>query len=46
VVLVDENQSEGEHTIKFNASNLPSGIYFYRIKTSDKVEVRKMVFAK
>lgn len=46
VVLVDENQSEGEHTIKFNASNLPSGIYFYRIKTADKVEVRKMVFAK
>lgn len=47
VVLIDENQSEGEHTIKFNASNLPSGIYFYRIKSSDgKVEVRKMVFAK
>jgi hypothetical protein len=46
VVLVDENQPEGEHTIKFNASNLPSGIYFYRIKTSEKVEVRKMVLAK
>ncbi|RPI17951.1 MAG: T9SS C-terminal target domain-containing protein [Ignavibacteriae bacterium] len=46
VVLVDEAQGEGEHTIKFNASNLPSGIYFYRIKTPEKVEVRKMVFAK
>jgi hypothetical protein len=46
VVLVDEVQSEGEYTIKFNASNLPSGIYFYRIKTPEKVEVRKMVFTK
>lgn len=46
VVLVDENQSEGEYNIEFNGSNLPSGIYFYRIKTPEKTEVRKMVLAK
>jgi len=46
VVLVDEIQGEGEHQVSFNASNLPSGVYFYRIKTPEKVEVRKMVFAK
>jgi hypothetical protein len=46
VVLVDENQSEGEHSVTFNASSLPSGVYFYRIKTPEKVEVRKMVFTK
>ncbi|HEY3249556.1 MAG TPA: T9SS type A sorting domain-containing protein [Ignavibacteria bacterium] len=46
VVLVDESQNEGEHEVTFNASNLPSGVYFYRIKTPEKVEVRKMVFAK
>lgn len=46
VVLVDEQQGEGEHSVSFNASNLPSGVYFYRIKTPEKVEVRKMVFAK
>lgn len=46
VVLVDESQSEGEYNIEFNGSNLPSGIYFYRIKTSEKIEVRKMVLAK
>jgi hypothetical protein len=44
--LVDENQSVGEHTIRFDASSLPSGIYFYRIKTTEKTEVKKMVFAK
>lgn len=46
VVLVDENQSEGEHSVSFNASNLPSGVYFYRIKTPEMVEVQKMVFTK
>jgi hypothetical protein len=46
VVLVDENQTEGEHSVSFNASNLPSGVYFYRIKTPEKVEVQKMVFTK
>lgn len=46
VVLVDESQSEGEHSVTFNAASLPSGVYFYRIKTPEKVEVRKMVFTK
>jgi len=45
-VLVDENKQQGTHTVEFNASNLPSGIYFYRIKTSEKTEVRKMILAK
>ncbi len=46
VVLVDESQSEGEHSVTFNASSLPSGVYFYRIKTNEYVEVKKMVFTK
>jgi hypothetical protein len=45
-VLVDENQNAGTHTVEFNAANLPSGIYFYRIKANEKTEVRKMIFAK
>lgn len=45
-ILVDENENEGDHAITFNASNLPSGVYFYRIKTPEKTEVRKLVFAK
>jgi hypothetical protein len=45
-VLVDESQSQGTHTVEFNGDSLPSGIYFYRIKTSDKTEVKKMILAK
>jgi hypothetical protein len=44
--LVDENKSAGNHTIEFTASGLPSGIYFYRIKTNERTEVKKMILAK
>ena len=44
--LVDQNQDAGEHTVDFNASEYPSGIYFYRIKTPEKTEVKKMLFTK
>lgn len=46
VTLVDENQSPGTYSVNFDASNLPSGTYFYRIKTPSKTEVKKMVFEK
>ncbi|MGH2574177.1 MAG: T9SS type A sorting domain-containing protein [Ignavibacteria bacterium] len=46
VVLVDEQQSEGDHSAVFNGSSFPSGIYFYRLKTSEGTEVKKMVLAK
>ena len=32
--LVNDVQNAGSHTILVNAENLPSGIYFYRIKTN------------
>ena len=46
VSLVDQNQDSGEHSVDFDASEYPSGIYFYRIKTPEKTEVRKMLFTK
>ncbi|MDQ3019154.1 MAG: T9SS type A sorting domain-containing protein [Bacteroidota bacterium] len=46
VVLIEENQDPGEHSIDFDASEYPSGIYFYRIKTPEKTEVRKMLLTK
>lgn len=37
---------QGNHSFKFDASNLPSGIYFYEVKTPSSVEVKKMILAK
>ena len=45
-VLLDENLSAGTHSVEFVADNLPSGIYFYRIKTASETEVMKMILAK
>ena len=30
--LVDENKQSGSYEVVFNASNLPSGVYFYTLK--------------
>ncbi len=44
--LHDGILTQGLHTFNFNASELPSGIYFYEIKTPVSSEVRKMILAK
>jgi len=36
----------GYHKITFNASNLPSGTYIYRLESNDFVQVRKMILLK
>ena len=41
--LVDKEQSAGTYQINFDASSLPSGIYFYRIKAGNFIETKKMV---
>ncbi len=42
--LVDEIQSPGMHSAKFNAEHLPSGVYFYRLVAGKFSVVKKMVF--
>ncbi len=44
--LVDEQLSVGTYEVTFNASSLPSGIYFYVLKTGDFVESKKMILVK
>jgi len=44
--LVSEEKVQGNYEVKFDASNLPSGIYFYKLQTGDFVETKKMVFVK
>ncbi len=44
--LVNENKSPGIYSVKFDASNMPSGIYFYKLKTENRSETKKMVLLK
>ncbi len=44
--LVNENLSAGSYKYDFNASALPSGIYFYKLETENFSETRKMVLIK
>ncbi len=45
-VLENTVQNPGKHEVSFNASNLSSGIYFYKIVASDFVETKKMILVK
>lgn len=44
--LVKENQKAGYYSINFNASNLPSGVYIYRIQSNDFTASKKMILMK
>ncbi len=45
-ILVNEAIEAGVHIINFNASQLSSGMYIYRIQAGNFVEIKKMVFLK
>ncbi len=45
-VIVDGEFEQGVHTVKFEAKDLPSGIYFYRITAGRFFDVKKMVLVK
>ena len=44
--LVSEIQQGGYHSVTWNASNVSSGIYFYRLTSGDFVSTKKMVLLK
>jgi len=41
--LVNEEKPAGGYSIDFNASNFPSGIYFYQLKAGNFIQTRKMI---
>jgi subtilisin-like proprotein convertase family protein len=45
-VLVNEMKQPGVYNVDFNASNLASGIYFYKIEAGDYSAVKKMMLIK
>ncbi|PKL87012.1 MAG: hypothetical protein CVV23_17585 [Ignavibacteriae bacterium HGW-Ignavibacteriae-2] len=44
--LINGYQERGFHSICFNASNLCSGIYFYRISAGNYSQTKKLVLIK
>jgi hypothetical protein len=41
--LVNEVKAAGRHQVLFDAANLPSGTYFYRLQTANDIQTRHMV---
>ncbi|MEO6694053.1 MAG: T9SS type A sorting domain-containing protein [Ignavibacteria bacterium] len=44
--LVNQNLTPGGYEYSFNASNYPSGIYYYQINTNAFTEIKKMILLK
>jgi len=45
-ILEDGFKGAGNYSVSFNASNMPSGIYFYRIEADKFFQVKKMMLLK
>ena len=44
--LLNENRSAGFHTVSFDAGNLSSGMYLYRLQAGDVVQIRQLTLVK
>ena len=44
--LLNELKQAGKHTVEFDAGNLASGIYFYKVVSGDNLEIKKMILLK
>jgi hypothetical protein len=44
--LVNARESAGHHLVRWNASHMPSGVYFYRLETDSWLETRRMLVLK
>jgi hypothetical protein len=44
--LVNENKEAGNYSVDFNASGLPSGIYFYTLTSGNFTASKKLILLK
>ena len=44
--LINKQQSPGKYSVEFDASNLASGVYFYRLQVGDFSTARKLILLK
>jgi hypothetical protein len=44
--LVNEEKDPGSYEVKFDASNLPSGVYFYQLQAGKFIQTKKMILLK
>ena len=44
--LVNEEKPAGSYEVNFDANNLSSGIYFYKIQAGDFIATKKMLLLK
>jgi hypothetical protein len=44
--LVNENMKAGIYSVEFNAADLPSGMYVYRLSTNNFVDTKKLILLK
>ncbi|PIQ08453.1 MAG: hypothetical protein COW71_11695 [Ignavibacteriales bacterium CG18_big_fil_WC_8_21_14_2_50_31_20] len=44
--LVNQHQTSGKYSVKFDATSLPSGVYIYKIQAGEFSSVKKMLLTK
>jgi hypothetical protein len=44
--LEDCNQVKGKHSVNFNASELPPGVYFYQLNAGEFIQTKKCYYLK
>lgn len=44
--LVNDFRSAGNYSVNFNASGIPSGVYFYKLESGSFTDVKKMILVK
>jgi L-ascorbate metabolism protein UlaG (beta-lactamase superfamily) len=45
-ILVNEKKPAGSYTVQWNAVNMPSGIYFYKLQDGKYTETKKLILIK